>query len=100
MELNQEFIDSLKLDVIRILNRISEELDIPKVQVNATVGLIKDGNTVPFISRYRKEVTGSLDEVAVRDISHKLSLFENLEERPDRSDQSDFRTGQTRRRAL
>ena len=81
MELNQEFIDSLKLDVIRILNRISEELDIPKVQVNATVGLIKDGNTVPFISRYRKEVTGSLDEVAVRDISHKLSLFENLEER-------------------
>jgi uncharacterized protein len=81
MEFTNEFIDSLCVDEAKIIEKISKELDVSRPQVKATVGLIKDGNTIPFISRYRKEVTGSLDEVAVRDISHRLSSLENLEAR-------------------
>ncbi len=81
MELNEAFIDNLALDPVEIIKKISGELNISIRQVNATVNLIKEDNTIPFISRYRKEVTGSLDEIQVRDISHKLSYIENLEAR-------------------
>ncbi|URA11150.1 Tex family protein [Thermospira aquatica] len=81
MEFTKEWIDSLTVDANAIVRRISELLDIPVHQVQATVSLLKEGNTIPFISRYRKEVTGSLNEVQVRDISHQLSYLENLEER-------------------
>lgn len=81
MEITQEFIDSLALSEMDIQRKIAEGLNIPIRQVIPTVNLIKEGNTIPFISRYRKEVTGSLDEVQVRDISHKLTQLENLEQR-------------------
>ena len=81
MELNEEFINSLELDPIKILKTIAEDLSIQINKVNATVNLIKEGNTIPFISRYRKEVMGNLDEIQVRDISHKLTYTENMETR-------------------
>lgn len=83
LEINftEEFISNLEIDNDKIIQRISNELNIPLFKVKATVNLLKDGNTVPFISRYRKEVTGSLNEVEVRDISHLLITYENLETR-------------------
>lgn len=81
MELNAEFINSLELNPIEVIRKIGEETGISIKQVNATVNLIKEGNTIPFISRYRKEVTGMLDEIQVREISHKLTYIENLETR-------------------
>lgn len=81
MDLNQEFIAALELDGDLVIQKISQDLDISLPQVQSTVGLFKEGNTIPFISRYRKEVTGFLDETQVRDISHRLSYFENLETR-------------------
>jgi len=81
MTINEETINALEVDEKLILSRISEKLSISLKQVNATVTLIREGNTVPFISRYRKEVTGSLDEVQVRDISRQLVSQENLEGR-------------------
>ncbi|MFN4216062.1 MAG: Tex-like N-terminal domain-containing protein, partial [Brevinematales bacterium] len=81
MEFTKEWIDSLTIDPVGIIRKISEQLHIPFHQVQATVNLLKEGNTIPFISRYRKEVTGSLNEVQVRDISHQLTYLENLEER-------------------
>jgi uncharacterized protein len=81
LELSEDVISKLALDPVQIIQKISVDLNIPVSQVNATVNLIKEGNTIPFISRYRKEVTGSLDEIQVRDISHKLSYLENLEAR-------------------
>ncbi|HBD96498.1 MAG: Tex-like protein [Spirochaetes bacterium GWF1_31_7] len=81
MEITQELIDSLQVSEMDIIKKISETLNIEIRKVVPTVGLLKEGNTIPFISRYRKEATGTLDEVEVRDISHKLSYFENLESR-------------------
>ncbi len=79
--LDDKFIEGLALDPKHIITMISKDLDISEKQVQVTVDLFKEGNTVPFISRYRKEVTGSLDEVEVRDITHRLASFENLENR-------------------
>ena len=45
-----------------IVKTLSEELNIKESQVNAVIGLLDEGNTIPFIARYRKEVTGSLDD--------------------------------------
>lgn len=64
-----------------INERIAAALSIPQAQVNAAVRLMDEGNTVPFIARYRKEVTGSLDDTQLRDISDKLSSLRNLEKR-------------------
>ncbi len=60
---------------------VAEELAIPRVQVAAVVKLLEEGATVPFIARYRKEVTGGLDEVKIRDIQEKRVYFQELEER-------------------
>ena len=49
--------------------------------ITATVKLIDDGNTIPFISRYRKEVTGSLDDQILRELNDRLSYLRNLEKR-------------------
>ena len=49
-----------------IIERLSEELSIKRTQVEAAVGLIDEGNTIPFIARYRKEGTGSLDDEQLR----------------------------------
>lgn len=62
-------------------NLISGKLNIGTRQVGATINLLKEGATIPFISRYRKEVTGSLDEVQVADIQSELKKFEDLDKR-------------------
>lgn len=74
-------IEELKIDEIAILARIAEELGVKAAQVSAVISLSTEGCTVPFISRYRKERTGSLDEVQVRDSVHKFESYKNLEER-------------------
>jgi len=63
------------------ISRISTELNISTRQVAATAELLSEGATVPFISRYRKEATGSLDEVAVTDIRDRLEQLEVLDKR-------------------
>jgi uncharacterized protein len=81
MELTQEFIDELKIDEIALMKRIAENMLVNQGQVSAVVELLAEGSTVPFISRYRKERTGSLDEVQVRDVEHEFNSGRNLEER-------------------
>jgi len=81
MELNAEFIEQLKVNEVELMKRIAEGLNVKTGQVSSVVGLIADGSTVPFIARYRKEVTGSLDEVQVRDIDHLFKSGTNLETR-------------------
>ncbi|MBO6007678.1 MAG: RNA-binding transcriptional accessory protein [Lachnospiraceae bacterium] len=61
--------------------KIAEELKIKKSQVDAAVGLIDEGNTIPFIARYRKEVTGSLNDEQLRSIHERLVYLRNLEEK-------------------
>src|SRR5436190_2911275 len=61
--------------------RISKEVGAPVSRVETTVGLLESGATVPFIARYRKEVTGNLDEVKIRDIDERRLYYEGLEER-------------------
>ena len=60
---------------------IAKELDIKVSQVEATVKLIDEGNTIPFIARYRKEVTGSLNDEVLRNLHERLVYLRNLEER-------------------
>ncbi|NLL92606.1 MAG: RNA-binding transcriptional accessory protein [Clostridiales bacterium] len=64
-----------------INKKISEELKIKISQVEATVQLIDEGNTIPFIARYRKEVTGSLDDEVLRKFDERLKYLRNLEDR-------------------
>ena len=81
MELNQEFIDNLQVNEVKLMKRIAENLSVATGQVSTVVGLLTEGSTVPFIARYRKEATGSLDEVQVRDIDHLFKSGTNLETR-------------------
>ncbi len=64
-----------------IIKRISTELSIKPSQTEAAVKLIDEGNTVPFIARYRKEVTGSLTDEQLRDLSERLTALRAIEER-------------------
>lgn len=64
-----------------ILKQIKDELGIRLEQVEATVKLIDEGNTIPFIARYRKEVTGSLDDEQLRNLHERLQYLRNLEEK-------------------
>jgi len=64
-----------------ILLHISQSLNLPLRGLVAVIGLLDEGGTVPFIARYRKEATGNLDEVQIRDIEEKLAYFRELEER-------------------
>lgn len=65
----------------RIEKQIGAELGIPLSKVKAAVGLLDEGNTIPFIARYRKEMTGELDEQELRSIEERLGYLRNLEER-------------------
>ncbi|MGM7724395.1 Tex family protein [Metabacillus sp. Hm71] len=67
----------------QIMQHISKELSIQLKQVANVIGLLEEGNTVPFIARYRKEQTGALDEVQIRDISEKWTYIQNLENRKE-----------------
>ena len=64
-----------------ILKQLKEELGIRLEQVEATVKLIDEGNTIPFIARYRKEVTGSLNDEVLRNLNERLTYLRNLEEK-------------------
>lgn len=64
-----------------ILQQLKEELKVEKWQVEAAVKLIDEGNTIPFISRYRKEVTGSLNDEQLRDLHERLTYLRNLEDK-------------------
>ena len=66
-----------------ILIKISEELGIKKSQTEAAVKLIDEGNTIPFIARYRKEVTGALNDEQLRNLHERLVYLRNLEERKE-----------------
>jgi len=63
------------------LLRISKEVDAPVSRVETTISLLESGATVPFIARYRKEATGNLDEVQIREIDERRAYYEQLEER-------------------
>ena len=65
----------------KISQLISQELNIPLHQVEGTVNLLRDDNSIPFISRYRKEATGGLDELAVQWVDTKLNYYRELEKR-------------------
>ncbi|MDR3741130.1 MAG: Tex family protein [Terracidiphilus sp.] len=64
-----------------ILRHIAETLNLPERGLVAVIALLDEGGTVPFIARYRKEATGNLDEVQIRDIEEKLAYFRELEDR-------------------
>ena len=65
----------------KIIETIANELNIKTVQVENTIKLIDDGNTIPFIARYRKEVTGNLSDEVLRNLGERLTYLRNLEER-------------------
>ena len=67
----------------KITNTIAEELNIKPKQVEATIKLIDEGNTIPFIARYRKEVTGGLSDEILRDLGERLTYLRNLEQRKE-----------------
>src|SRR6266436_4477929 len=64
-----------------VLLHIAQILNVSLKSLVATIGLLDEGGTVPFISRYRKEATGNLDETQIRSIQEKLEYFRELEER-------------------
>lgn len=66
-----------------IIARLAEELSIQKQQAEAAVKLIDEGNTIPFISRYRKEATGALNDEVLRNLYERLTYLRNLEEKKD-----------------
>ena len=81
MEFTQETIDSLSVNEVEIMKKIADELEIRVAQVSAVISLVEEGCTIPFISRYRKEKHGSLDELQVRECDHRYKSYKNLEER-------------------
>jgi len=69
------------LNLIQLMKQIAKEMAIPLTKVTATVELLDGGNTIPFIARYRKEMTGELDENELRGIEERLQYLRNLEDR-------------------
>lgn len=66
-----------------IIAALAQEFKLDRGQVERTVGLIDEGNTIPFIARYRKEVTGSLDDTVLRDLDDRLTYLRNIEKRKE-----------------
>ncbi|MCM1321286.1 MAG: RNA-binding transcriptional accessory protein [Bacteroides sp.] len=81
MEFTQETIDSLVVNEVAIMKRIAEELAVRTPQVSAVISLVNERCTIPFISRYRKEAHGSLDELQVRECDRLFKSYTNLETR-------------------
>ena len=68
----------------RVLTLLNKELaDFSNKQISVVLNLLEEGNTVPFIARYRKEATGSLDELEIREIEERNQYLTNLEKRKD-----------------
>jgi protein Tex len=65
----------------QLLGKVAAELTISHKQVKSVISLLNEGNTVPFIARYRKEMTGALDEVQIKDIQDRWQYIQNLEQR-------------------
>ena len=65
----------------KIVDIIAQELQIKQKQVESTINLIDEGNTIPFIARYRKEITGGLSDEILRNLGERLTYLRNLEER-------------------
>jgi len=68
---------------VNIIEKLAAEFHLKQSQVEATVNLIDEGNTIPFIARYRKEVTGALSDVVLRDLDERLTYLRNLDERKE-----------------
>ena len=66
-----------------IIKELAKEFNLKEAQLEATVALIDDGNTIPFIARYRKEVTGSLDDTVLRNLDERLKYLRSLEQRKE-----------------
>ena len=66
---------------MELIQQLSQELKLRPAQVEAAVRLLDEGNTIPFIARYRKEMTDSLDDAALRDLSDRLEYLRNLQKR-------------------
>ena len=62
----------------KIISTIAQELGVKNSQVENTIKLIDEGNTIPFIARYRKEVTGGLSDEVLRNLGERLSYLRNL----------------------
>ena len=77
---------------MNILETLAQEFNLKTEQVEKTVELIDEGNTIPFIARYRKEVTGSLDDSVLRDLNDRLTFLRNIEKR--KQEVSDLITAQ------
>lgn len=71
------------MPMIAIADRIANELNVRSQQVTAAVTLLDEGATVPFISRYRKEVTGGLDDSQMRALQERLTYLRELDSRRD-----------------
>ena len=71
---------------------ITGELGVKRWQVDAAVKLIDEGNTIPFIARYRKEVTGTLDDAQLRTLYERLVYLRNLEEKKEQVEKPQART--------
>ena len=68
---------------MNIIEKLAQEFKLKLSQVESTVQLIDDGNTIPFIARYRKEVTGALSDVTLRDLDERLAYLRNIEQRKE-----------------
>ena len=68
---------------MNIVNILVKELGLKKHQIEAAINLIDEGNTVPFIARYRKEATGEMTDIQLRDLNHRLEYLRNLESRKE-----------------
>ena len=66
-----------------IIKKLAQELQIKESQVRAAVQLIDEGNTIPFIARYRKEATGALNDEILRNLHERLTYLRNLEEKKE-----------------
>ena len=73
----------VRMERMDIVLKLKEELKVEKWQVEAAIKLIDEGNTIPFISRYRKEATGSLDDEQLRNLYERLNYLRNLEEKKE-----------------
>ena len=66
-----------------LIAQLARELNFKAANIESAVKLIDEGNTIPFISRYRKEATGGMDDVALRALDERLSYLRNLEQRKE-----------------
>ena len=82
-ELEQSSKVKASYDMTRIIKQIAQLLGLPITKVQAAISLLDEGNTIPFIARYRKEMTGELDENELRGIEERLQYLRNLEDRKE-----------------